>query len=303
MRAAALAALAVLAGCAGPPAPRPARAPVGVVDAGRLSADLGALASGAMGGRAAGSAGGRAAADYVEGRFREAGLDPAFADGFRQRVPLTMGAGANVVGRVLGTVHPQRVVVVAAHYDGPGVRGGVVRPGADDNASGVAALLALAERLAERPPQHTVVLAALDAEADGLVGAEALASDPPVALGAVLVVVALDMVARGPLWAAGTAHYPHLRPAVVAAVPEAGRLALGHDRPGPDDWTGSGGHAAFHRRGVPFLYLSGEDHDDVGRPADTVARIDPAAFARAAETVVRVVEALDRDHAALASGR
>lgn len=298
-----LVAALVLAGCqaAAPPVVEDTPAPPAPVAPPQLLADVAALADDALLGRASGTTGGALAARYIEDRFRAIGVEPALADGYRQpfRLP-TGGEGVNLIGTIPGTVFPQQAILVTAHYDGLGVRGGEVYNGADDNASGVAALLLLAERLRERSPEHTILVAALDAEEIGLIGAQALASEPPVPLGAILVTVNLDMVSRGELWAAGTTHYPHLRPILA----EAGLERFGHDTgAGAENWTGASDHAAFHRRGVPFVYLGVEDHADYHRPTDDSERIDSATFARAAAMIVRVVEALDDGHAALVAGR
>ena len=297
-----------LAGCQalpGAPAPRSqveAAADL-LVQPDRVMADVSALAADDMEGRGAGTPGGYRAADYVERRFREVGLEGAFEGAFRQGFSLPQGGeGVNVVGLVPGTVYPQRVLMVTAHFDHLGTQLRQVYPGADDNASGVAAMLAVAERLRDRPPAHTVVFAGFDGEEQGLVGAQALAQSPPVPLGAVLAVVNLDMVARGPLWASGTAHYPHLR--AVLEGPLTGRARYGHDEgAGADNWTGASDHAAFHQRGVPFVYFGVEDHADYHRPTDTADRIDPAVLAVNVDAVVRAVEALDAHHAELVAGR
>ncbi|PAP76766.1 M20/M25/M40 family metallo-hydrolase [Rubrivirga marina] len=273
-----------------------------LVDAGQLMADVTALADDAYEGRRAGTEGGYRAADYVERRFREVGLEGAFEGQFRQPVVLPQGGeGVNVVGQISGTVFPQQALLVTAHFDHLGVRAGQVYNGADDNASGVATLLAVAEAFRADPPEHTVVVAALDAEEMGLVGAQALAEAPPVPLGAVLAVVNLDMVSRGPLWVAGVAHYPHLG----ALLRDAGLdLRFGHDTgQGTDNWTGASDHAVFHRLGVPFVYFGVEDHADYHEPTDDAARIDPATFGRAADAILRAARVLDGSHAELVAGR
>ena len=68
--------------------------------------------------------------------------------------------------------------MITAHYDHLGMRDGVLYPGADDNASGVAALLAAARYFAANPPRHPMMFAALDGEEDGLRGARALIDSP-----------------------------------------------------------------------------------------------------------------------------
>lgn len=274
-----------------------------------LMADLRVLSADSMRGRGAGTPDLERAAAYVARRFAAIGVEPVGASGYDRAFALDGGGrGHNVVGRLSGTVHPQSVLLVTAHLDHLGVRRGLVYNGADDNASGVAALLAVAEALRRDPPQHTVVFAALDGEEIGLQGAQALAADPPVPLGAILAVVNLDMVARGDggaLWASGAAHYPHLRPIlepVLAAAPVPVRF--GHDGgAGSDNWTGASDHAAFHQRGVPFVYFGVEDHADYHTPTDDADRVQPAFFAGAAEAIVAAVRALDGAHAALVAGR
>lgn len=302
------AAVLFLAGCQFVPRPAPVQqaSAESVQAPPQLMADLTALSSDAMEGRGAGTAGGYRAADYVERRFRQLGLVGAFDGGFRQDIPLRQGGrGVNVVGMIPGTAFPQQVLMVTAHFDHLGVRLEQVYNGADDNASGVAAMLAVAEHLKASPPQHTVIFAGLDGEEQGLVGAQALAETPPVPLGAILAVVNLDMVSRGPLWMAGGAHYPHLRQLLEAPLTERGLgVQFGHDTGGgSDNWTGASDHAAFHQRGVPFVYLGVEDHADYHKPTDDAERIDPAMFARASSTIQATIEILDASHAALVEGR
>lgn len=273
-------------------------------------ADVRFLSSDAMRGRAAGSPEGARAAEYVERRFREVGLEGAFSgSSFRQSFAIPSGGeGTNVVGLIPGRVFPRSYFVVTAHFDHLGVRSRQIYNGADDNASGTAALFEIAEQVRQSQPQHTVVFAALDAEETGLAGAEALVADPPVPLGAVLVNVNLDMVSRGDgsaLWAAGTAHYPFLRPLLEPAFAEAPvPVRFGHDSgAGSDNWTGASDHAAFHRRGVPFVYFGVEDHPDYHKPTDDADRIDPAFYGGAVQAIRDAIAALDASHAALTAAR
>jgi hypothetical protein len=115
-----------------------------LVDSAQLLRDLQALSSDDMQGRQVETPGGAKARAYVVARFKAAGLEP-FGDSYEQ--PFTFGNaasgnhhGVNVVGRVNGARRPARFLVVSAHYDHIGVRNGQVFNGADDNASGTAAL-------------------------------------------------------------------------------------------------------------------------------------------------------------------
>jgi hypothetical protein len=96
--------------------------------------------------------------------------------------PLTTeNRGGNVVGLCRGTgAADGPAMVLSAHYDHLGVRGGTMYPGADDNASGVAVLLALARRCRLHPWAHDAVFAFFDGEERGLQGARAFLAAPPI---------------------------------------------------------------------------------------------------------------------------
>ena len=99
------------------------------------------LCSESLGGRATGSHGAAKASSWLEDRFRESGLEyvgGAYMQGFR----IDGALARNVMGIIRG--QSSKVVIVMAHFDNLGVLGGTFFPGADSNASGVAALLQLA---------------------------------------------------------------------------------------------------------------------------------------------------------------
>jgi Zn-dependent M28 family amino/carboxypeptidase len=269
-----------------------------VVDTTRLLADVAVLAHDSMQGRAAGTEGSARARVFLLRALAETGAH-AFAGAFEQPFEWARGNGVNLVATVPGRGDYDQVIVLTAHYDHVGVREGQIYNGADDNASGVAALLEVTRRVAREPLDHTLIVALLDAEELGSRGARAFVASPPVALERIALDVNLDMVSRtdGLLWAAGASHTPALRPIlerVAARAPVA--LRLGHDHPNApegDDWTQLSDHAAFHDRGIPFVYFGVEDHVDYHRPTDDVERIDPAEYAAAVQTVVMSLRELD----------
>jgi hypothetical protein len=291
----------------------PGAATAAAIDSVALMKDLSVLAHDSMEGRATGTPGGYRARAFIERSFRERGLQP-----FAQRLPSGTGAsflqpfgfnrraadmdGTNVIGVVPGRERPGRYIVITAHFDHLGIRNGEVFNGADDNASGSAALLALAGYFASNPPRLSIIFAALDAEEMGLQGARAFVADPPAHPDSIAININMDMIGRsdaGELYVAGTHHYPDLLPYVesVAAHAEV-RLIPGHDAPGGrpgDDWTMLSDHAAFHAAGIPFLYFGVEDHRDYHRATDDLTGIQPGFYVRAVRTVLDMVRLLDAE--------
>src|SRR5690606_1310652 len=114
-------------------------------DGDQLIDDVRILADDTMAGRAPGTAGSRMARSYIAYRLEEIGVQPS-RERFEQAFVFTAGGvayeGVNLIGRIEGISRSKRTMVVMAHYDHMGVVGGRVFNGADDNASGVAVLLA-----------------------------------------------------------------------------------------------------------------------------------------------------------------
>ena len=192
---------------------------------------------------------------------------------------------------------------MSAHFDHLGVIGGKVYPGADDNASGTAALLAIAAYVKGHPPLHTVVFAAFDAEELGLRGSREFVDHLPFPRDRLRLDLNIDEIGRaddGRLFAAGVEHTPALRSIVEAAawtstVP----VHLGHDRSQwltglLADWTVASDHGSFYSVGIPFLYFGVEDHADVHEPGDVADRIAPEFYEASAETVLSALIAADR---------
>ena len=269
------------------------------IDSVRLLGHLSVLAHDSMQGRGYGTEGASRARAYLIGALAESGVAP-FPETYAS--PFTPPDGreaVNLVGRVAGTDETLPVIVLSAHYDHEGVVDGEIYNGADDNASGVATVLEIARVLGQAPLRHPVIVTLLDAEESGLLGARAFIAEPPLPLEEIALNVNLDMVSRanGVLWAAGAHHRPALRAPLEAAASGAPLdLRLGHDRPGaPEgaDWTSQSDHAAFHERGIPFVYFGVDDHPDYHRPTDDVERIDPADFLSSARTILIALRALD----------
>ncbi len=291
------------------------------VDALSLLGDVRTLSAPAMEGRGIDTPGGRKAREYLIGRYTAIGLAPVGKD-YQHPFSFTPGrgisfwrakfwqtpqpvAGVNLVGSIRGRADPEKYLVITAHYDHLGIREGKVYPGADDNASGVAAMLATASYFRAHPPRHSMLFVAFDGEERGEQGSQAFVAQPPIALDAMLLNINLDMVSRNPageVFISGMYANPQLHalvdPVRAKAVPT---ILYGHDYPRPfwnfDDWTTQSDHSAFNDKGIPFLYLGVEDHPDYHQPTDTFERLDQKFYTSVANTAIDLVIALDAANA------
>jgi hypothetical protein len=290
-------------------APGPADAP-SPISPDALMATVTILASEELQGRAAGTDGNAKARAFIRGRFEALKLLPVgsslehpftFTPRGRQADGRAMpeASGVNVVGRCPGADPSMPAIVLSAHYDHLGIRNGRLFPGADDNASGVAAVLELAARCMAQPFRRDVVVVAFDAEEGGLHGARAFVTGATLPRARIALNVNLDMVARGDkgeIYVAGLHHSPALRPLLEPVAEKAPiRVSFGHDVPGTGDhdWTLQSDHGVFHQAGIPFVYFGVEDHPDYHQPGDTVDKINPDFFAKAAGVVLDALRALD----------
>ena len=225
------------------------------------------------------------------------------------RMRRTHASAFNVVGRLPTAAPPDKrlpgVVVVGAHYDhlGNGGRHSLAPDrdephlGADDNASGTAALLEIARELGARRAElvRDVVLVAFSGEEEGVLGSTSFTRNPPggLKMSDVVAMVNLDMVGRmrdnrlDGLGAQSAAEWPELLEAACAAV----RVQC---KPGGGDGLGPSDQMPFYTAGVPVVHLFTGVHADYHKPSDAPAAINAAgaaAVARAAANLVAAVGA------------
>ena len=162
----------------------------------RLTQHVYYLASDSLRGRAAGSEDAAKAAAYIVKQFEEIGIEPFYEDGFYQPFKKFDVDYKNVVAWIPGNdpVLKDEYIVIGAHYDHLGMSGDVVYNGADDNASGTAAIIEMARILKAHQDElkRSVIIAAFDAEEIGLFGSDYLSSQLDVSK--IKLMMSLDMV-------------------------------------------------------------------------------------------------------------
>jgi len=263
--------------------------------------DLKMLSSNEFEGRKTGTPGAEKARNFIIERFKKLGLRPFPSDtAYIQTFNFTNKQGSNINGKnVIGYI-PGKIdeaIVISAHYDHLGIRADQVYNGADDNASGVAALLLFAKYFMNNRPNFTLIFVAFDAEETGLEGAKAFINTPPLAINKIKLNINMDMLAhndKGEIYACGTYLYPQLKKYISSNNPKL-KIILGHDDPntGQDDWTNQSDQAAFHAKQIPFIYFGVEDHKDYHQPTDTYENINPTFYVNAVDGILYIIKEID----------
>lgn len=270
------------------------------------------FASDELAGRDTPSPGLEIAAEYLADEFEAAGLQPAGDDGtYVQRFPLPPPGGAsapNVVGLLPGSdpVLRETFVVLTAHFDHLGVgppdfTGDTVFNGADDNASGTAALIEIAEAFAslDRAPFRSIIFLGVSGEEKGLWGSLYYAANPTVPIESIVANLNADMIARNrPDLLAVIGHeYSTLGPLVRQVArqhPELGLTLTGDPNPEARIFFRSD-QLSFVLRDIPALFFHSGAHVDYHQRTDEVQRFDPDKAARAAGLIFYTAEAIAND--------
>lgn len=280
----------------------------GKIDQQTLITNLTNLSSDLMEGRKTESVGNKRALDLISSLYAELQLnhfDTSFTRPFTFKKGFKEYQGNNIVGYQTGTKYPNQYLVISAHYDHIGKKGSRVYNGADDNASGVAGMIAMAKYFQKKPPHYSIIYLATDAEELGLYGAKAFVGSPPIPLKNIKLNVNMDMISQGGrkkrLYVAGTRKYKHLKPLINAQL-ETAQVCLkkGHDsrrvgfsgRAGVN-WAKASDHAAFDKHDIPYLYFGVDVHKRYHQLTDTVDKIDPTFYTAAVESIINTVEYID----------
>jgi aminopeptidase YwaD len=283
-----------------------------------LRSDIAYLASDRLEGRGTGTPGNDSAAAYISRRFAALGLQPLSGTDFIQRFVAHPLVGHNATPVSLPTqnvaallpgrdpVLREQFVIVGAHFDHLGrstegaldpERKNAIRRGADDNASGTAAVLELARLFAADPPRRSLVFVTFSGEEMGLLGSEYFVGNSPVPLDSTVAMINFDMVGRLRedklivYGVATAAELPILLDSanITAAWRSPLRITALGDGYGPSD------HSSFYARNIPVLHFFTDLHEDYHRATDVVSKINAYGEAHVVDVAERVIrEIADR---------
>lgn len=321
--------VAVLLVCACAPNGAPAAPPPPAqVDPAQVRARLTALAHDSMEGRRGGTAGAHRAARWIAGQMREIGLTPAGDSAYHQRIDLVATTvngrprlaapadaatvdtvpsarrfrDANVIGYIAGSdpVLRHEAVIVGAHFDhlgiGTAVNGDSIFNGADDDASGVIAVLEIARALKKGPaPKRTVVFVAFAGEEMGAYGSRWYLAQPFMPLEQTAAQLQIEMIARPDSLAGGAGRAwltGYELSTMGAALAAAGVPIVQDPRPGQRFFSRSDNYR-FALAGIPAHTLSSFNlHSDYHRVSDEVSKVDFAHMTRVIEAGISAVHLL-----------
>lgn len=184
----------------------------------------------------------------------------------------------NIVAKVEGSdpVLEDEVVIVGAHYDHEGKdNNGQFYPGADDNASGTAAVLELARAFKnmETKPKRTILFILFTAEEKGLLGARFYVDNPLFPLEKTVAYINLDMIGRNDvdqMGVLGKYQYPKLFNIIERINKKTANFELNFN---VDEFIKNSDHFPFMRKKVPSVFFNSGMHDELHTPRDTVDRI------------------------------
>ncbi len=277
-----------------------------------LEDDVAFLASDSLKGRETGTQGELIAATYLEKRMKSIGLLPkgkketyfqtfTFTpqkDPHQEVVYDTLGTktGTNVIGFIDNEA--ENTIVIGAHYDHLGMgnqsslhRGEqAIHNGADDNASGIAILLQLAQNLKTKHVGHNYLFIAFSGEEMGLLGSNFFTKNPTLSLGKVNYMINLDMVGRlredKSLSISGTGTSVLWKQVLNANNPGF-QLVLSESGIGPSD------HTSFYLQDIPVLHFFTGQHADYHKPTDDPGKLNYEGMEMISDYIFDIIGELD----------
>lgn len=282
----------------------------------KLIADIEYLSSDQLEGRFAGTKGEKAAAQYIAKRFKDlklTSLSNNYLQNFSFKQPNNPHDelefdkrgkdqinAINVIGYLNN--NKENTIIIGAHYDHIGYGGiysldsngmdkNTIHNGADDNSSGVALLLNLAEQLIkENNSNNNYLFIAFSAEELGLLGSKYFVENPLIDLKNANYMINLDMVGRLnkekelSIFGAGTS--PILKQVINSTNNNFSLKII-------DDGTGPSDHTSFYNKGIPVLFFNSGSHQDYHKSSDDFELINFSGIREISEYVINIIHELN----------
>lgn len=280
-----------------------------------LEEDISFLASDSLAGRETGTPEELIAADYLQKRMEDIGLQPKGNTGtyfqtftFKPKtdphseVQFASGDSTITGTNVIGYIDNQaaKTVIIGAHYDHLGLGGAgslyaegeAVHNGADDNASGVGVMLMLAEKLKDSISGSNYLFIAFSGEEMGLLGSNYFSKNPTIDFKKANYMINMDMVGRlrenKTLSISGTGTAPIWNQVLNSTNPGF-KLVLNESGMGPSD------HTSFYLQDIPVLHFFTGQHEDYHKPSDDSEKLNYEGMQMIGSYILNVISELDDD--------
>jgi hypothetical protein len=264
----------------------------GVLDKKSIERHVRFLASEKMKGRLPGTTEDKKVREYLSDRLREYGFkvyEQRFGIGSGDVKEKKLKAPVNFpveTGNVIGVIEGERYIILSAHHDHHGIdKGGNIYYGADDNASGVSAVLEIAKELSRHRFMKGIIVIFPGAEEWGLLGSRFYVRNPVVPVDKVIAALNIDSIGRGDdsLYIVGSSIYPELAGISRKYIVKKGLLE-GKDIDRYAFKEGSD-HYSFHETGIPSIDFFSSDYKMIDMPGDDPDKIDFDKVKRIGEVV------------------
>jgi len=261
-------------------------------------------------GRRTGEKGQKLAANYIKDYYQSLDMEAGVSEGqYFQTIPQDFfngksnGSSENVLGFIYGIEKPEEVVIISAHYDHLGIKKGATFYGADDNGSGTAALLEIAEafRLAyldDEGPKRSILFLNLTGEEEGLFGSKYYAEHPIFPFKKTIANLNIDMVGRVDVAHKENENYIYLIGAdklseelhFISEAVNKKYLNLELDYKYNDEKDKNrfyyrSDHYNFAKKGVPIIFYFNGVHEDYHKATDTEEKINYDLLTKRAQLV------------------
>lgn len=270
------------------------------------------LASDNMAGRKFATAQSITAQNYIISSLLKSNVQPfqnKFHHRFKHKSLFSTKEGSNIIGYVKGVSVPNQFIVLSAHYDHLGKKGAHIYNGADDNASGVAALLVFGEVIAKNPLRHSVIFLFTDAEEVNLLGAKAFIHQQKLMLAQIRLNINIDMIAGSKN--TSTLHFIENRlekilpknkinPLTVLASNSTIKIKRGFKRKNYKslnrvNWTNASDHGPFNRNKIPFIYFGVGEHKNYHTPRDDFEHVNLEFYQQACHLIFQYLNFFDEN--------
>ncbi len=278
-----------------------------------IQKDVAFLSSDLTQGRMTGTDGERLSSRYIAERYSQIGLTPKGEEGYYQTFSFkapsnphdTQGEGeektcTNVVGFLDNGA--KQTIIIGAHYDHLGVGGSgsgslstetdEIHNGADDNASGVAAMLYIAEQLkGSKLKGNNYLFIGFSGEELGLFGSKHYADHPTIDLATANYMINMDMVGRldSVLVINGVGTSPSLKPAIENVKTKGYSITTTDSGVGPSD------HTSFYRKDVPAIHFFTGQHKDYHKPTDDADLVNMEGIQQVGDFILDMIKVLNKE--------